>query len=120
MNKNELDDYLVRGWESGENLFYDGRIYFSQCERVFETGKYHFYVFSFKAKKYGNNMFSRYTDKNHNYIDLKDHIDRIFDTYEEAKEYYLSAKIFEGKSFWEIGMKFEWLEYGGPDIVVDD
>ena len=48
-----------------------------------------------------------------------EHIDMIFDTREEAKEYYLSAKIFDGKSFWEIGMKFEWLEYDGPDIPID-
>lgn len=43
----------------------------------------------------------------------------IFDTREEAKEYYLSAKIFVVKSFFEIGMGFDWLEYNGPDIPID-
>lgn len=85
----------------------------------FETNKYHFYVFSFKAEKYGRHSFSAYVDKKQNYIDSRLYIDKYFDTYEEAKKYYFAAKIFEGKSFWEIGMKFEWLEDDGPDIAID-
>lgn len=85
----------------------------------FETNKFHFYVFSFKAEKYKETYYSRYVDSKGNYVDLIDHIDMIFNTREEAKEYYLSAKIFEGKSFFEIGMGFDWLECGGPCIPID-
>jgi hypothetical protein len=30
MNKIEFDDYLERGWECEANIFYNGKIYFSQ------------------------------------------------------------------------------------------
>ncbi|MCI6215505.1 MAG: hypothetical protein MR659_00225 [Mollicutes bacterium] len=119
MRKNEFDDYLVRGWECGGNLFYNRRVYFSECGYIAETNKFRLNAFSFKAEKYDDNHYSRYVDSKGNYVDLIEHIDMIFDTREEAKEYYLSAKIFDGKSFWEIGMKFEWLEYDGPDIPID-
>lgn len=119
MRKNEFDDYIVRGWESGANLFYDGRIYFSQCDYIEENKHFHFYVYSFKAKKYEDNSFSPYMHRNGGYVEDAKLIDKIFETKDEAKKLYFSSKIFDGKSFWEIGMDFEWLEDDGPIIYVD-
>ncbi len=119
MNKNEFDDYLVRGWECGANIFYKGRIYFSQCEYDTDKNNFHFYVFSFKAEKYKDHSFSPYMHKEGGYVDEIDLIDQMFETKEAAKKYYLSSRIFEGKTFWDIGKDFEWLEDDGPAIIVD-
>ena len=119
MNKNEFDDYLVRGWECGANIFYHGRIYFSQCAYDIAKNNYCFSVFSFKAERHKEHSFSPYMRKGGGYVGEMDHIDQFFETRETAKEYYLSSKIFEGKSFWEIGKNLQWLEDDGPAIFVD-
>mgnify|MGYP003311911426 CR=1 FL=1 len=119
MNKIEFDDYLVRGWECGANIFYNGKIYFSQCEYDMEKSAFNFYVFCFKAEKYGEHSFSPYLNKDGRYLDYKMLINKTFSSRDEAKMYFLSQKIFDGKSFWEIGDKFEWLDDDGPEIKLD-
>lgn len=116
MNKTEFDDYLVRGWECGANIFYNGKIYFSQCGYNEENNNFEFSVFCFKAKKYGDHSFSPYMNVEGKYVDYIMLIEEVFASKDEAKAYYLSQKIFDGKSFWEIGDKFEWLDDDGPQI----
>jgi len=119
MNKTEFDDYLETGWECGANIFYNGKIYFSQC--CFDDVKKQFELitFCFKAEKYGDHSFSPYINKNGKYIEYQSLIEKTFGSKDEAKTFFLSQKIFEDKSFWEIGDRFEWLEDDGPLINAD-
>lgn len=119
MNKFEFDDYLERGWQCGANLFYNRRVFFSQCTFHNEKNVFKLEVYSFKAEKHGDHSFSPYVDKKGKYVDFILLIDRTYESLEDAKTEMLSAKIYDGKSFWEIGDKFEWLDDDGPNIVTD-
>lgn len=119
MNNVEFDDYLVRGWECGANLFYEGRLYFMQC-CVTKDKIYNFYITSFKAEKYNNRSCSPYVYKDGTTVDYRLEFEGNYKSMEEAKQACFSGKFYNGKSFWEIGKKFDWLEVDGPDIVVSE
>jgi len=119
MNKIEFDDFLERGWECGANIFYNGKIYFSQCCYDEDNKVFILNVFCFKAKKYNISSFSPYIDKQGMYVDYQTLIEKSFISKDEAKTFFLSQKIFDGKSFWEIGDKFEWLDDDGPEINIE-
>lgn len=101
MNKNELDDYLVRGWESGENLFYDGGIYLSQCEHIFKTGKY--VSFEEQINKYKDSYYEALKQSSMNWHEngndyspfIEDFLSTLYVCYRELDKRF--AVVNEGK-----------------------
>lgn len=118
MNDIEFDDFLVRGWEHEAVLFYEGKAYFFQCDYLAEEDMFHLYIVSYKALKLNERSLSAYVYPDSSLVDYKYEVDVKCKTYEEAKQICFSGKFFDGKSFWEIGKKFDWLEDDGPDIAV--
>lgn len=81
---------------------------------------YNFYITSFKAEKYNDCSCSPYVYKDATTVDYRLGFEGNYKSMEEAKQACFSGKFYNGKFFWEIGKKFDWLEVDGPDIVVPD
>lgn len=90
-----------------------------QCCLDPETKLFNFCITSFKAEKYSERSFSPYVKKDGGLLDYKVDFEVDCETCEEAKQICFSGKFYDGKSFWEIGKDFDWLEPDGPDIIVD-
>ncbi len=113
MNKNELDDFLIRGWSDGGSIFYNGKIYLFDCYVTEKAPIDHcLSIVNFDAKNNDDGTFSAYGDggvyRGYNVL-----IDEKFPTMAEAKQRCFSAKVFEGKSFWEVCEALLWLDDTG-------
>ncbi len=102
-----LDQFLDTGWFSEATLYYKGYIYWCEANWDFTKEKpMHFFVYRFPAEVVDTYYFKRlYTDEPFYYI---------FEIWgygeEDVKEEFLKAKIFEGKSFWEVESELAWLD----------
>ncbi len=110
MNKNELEVFLDNGWYNEAALFYNGYIYW--CEGYWNGNgdeDMHFFVYRFLADTY-DGVYVAKTDDN----DALCGFDYVFKASgkneAEVKEEFLKAKVFEGKTFWEIEKEIEWCD----------
>lgn len=102
-----LSQFLDTGWFNEATLFYNGYIYW--CEGCWEQSpkkSMHFFVYRFPAKIVDKIYFERiHTDEPFKYI-----FETTGNSEDEVKEQFLKAKIFEGKSFWEVEKELAWLD----------
>lgn len=102
-----LSQFLDTGWFNEATLYYKGYIYW--CEGYWDKTKenpMHFFVYRFPAKVVDEIYFERiHTNESFKYI---------FGIWgygeDDVKEQFLKAKIFEGKSFWEVEKELAWLD----------
>lgn len=108
MEQVELEQFLDTGWMNGADLFYNGRIYRTECfgndERCLA------FVYSWHAAKVSKTTYvDAFTlEEENEWVKVYEHSEP---TEEEARLALLKAPIFEGKSFWEVEDKIEWLEH---------
>ena len=94
-----LSQFLDTGWFNEATLYYNGFIYW--CEGNWDKTKQmqmHFFVYRFPVKIVDKVYFERiHTDESFEYL---------FEVWGfnegDVKNKFLNAKIFEGKSFWEV------------------
>ena len=100
-----LEQFLDTGWFSEATLYLNGYTYWCEgCWNEEREKPMHFFVYKYEsvvaAKIYTK-------PKNSNY-------QKVFDIYgnseEEVKEEFLKAKIFDGKSFWEVEKEIAWYD----------
>lgn len=110
-----IEQFLDTGWYSEATLFYNGRIYWFEGNTDFETGITKFVVNSWKAKNYDDKYFGSYIDEETKDVAeyRQDFIAKNSDM-DWIKKEFLTAKIFEGKSFWEVEPELVWLDEGEP------
>lgn len=103
-----LSQFLDTGWMNDAELYYKGKIYFTEC---FHDGdQYVVTVASWHVKKVTNTEYDddpTPEEKDKWVIVYKD----SSPAEDEAREKFLKAPFFEGKSFWEIEPEVEWLEH---------
>lgn len=102
-----LSQFLDNGWFSEATLFYNGYIYW--CEGCWDNTKekpMHFFVYKIPARNIDNLYFER--------LDTNEPFEYIFETWgkceDDVKEEFLNAKIFDGKTFWEVEKELAWLD----------
>ena len=104
-----LSQFLDNGWYNECELYYKGYVYF--CEGDVDLSRntdklFHFYIYKYPVEIVEDIYYKR---KYTNYTD-----ELIYDKYAhdeyEMKEIFLSSKIFEGKSFWEVEKEIAWYE----------
>lgn len=108
MEQVELEQFLDTGWMNGAELFYEGKIYWTEC--FGNEKECRAVVYSIPAKKVSKTEYIydiREGEKNE-WVEIYEHSEP---TEEEARLALLKAPIFEGKSFWEVEDKIEWLEH---------
>ena len=102
-----LEQFLDTGWYNEATLYYNGYIYW--CEGSWDMSKekpMHFVVYRFPAIIINDKYYER--------IETSDPYEYVYDIWgsgeADVKEEFLQAKIFEGKSFWEVERELGWYE----------
>ena len=108
MNKNELEQFLDTGWYNEATLFFKGKIYW--CEGYTQDNQFTFFVNSWEADTIENCYYKSKTDSNGQFVNYKEIYRATNADMDYVKKQFLEAKIFEGKSFWEIEPELKWLE----------
>lgn len=114
MKKYDLEEFLDVGWYSEATLYYKGYTYW--CESWYGEQKdkpFHFFVYKYRSVICKNDQGEIYTKRlvvNHDVVDYSTIFEMYSDDKEEIKETFFSAKIFEGKSFWEAEKDIEWYD----------
>ena len=100
-----LEQFLDTGWFSEATLYLNGYTYWCEgCWNEEREKPMHFFVYKYESVVV-DKIYTK--PKNSNY-------QKVFDIYgnseEEVKEEFLKAKIFDGKSFWEVEKEIEWVD----------
>jgi len=109
-----LEQFLDNGWFNEATLYYDGHTYW--CEGGFygEDGRLiHFWVYRYKSDLFVNSEGKTYSKRhieNHDVVDYSTVFEISGKTEDEAREEFLKAKIFDGKSFWEVEKELAWYD----------
>jgi hypothetical protein len=105
----DLDQFLGTGWFSEATLYLNGYTYW--CEGYWNENKenpMHFFVYKYRSEIV-NGKFTRRLDN-----EIIGDYDIVFEidgkNEDEVKTKFLKAKIFEGKSFWEVEDKIAWYD----------
>lgn len=100
-----LDQFLDTGWFNEATLYLNGYTYW--CEGYWKQGlekPMHFFVYKYEAEVI-NKIYTK--PKNEKYK-------TVFDVWgygeDDVKELFLKAKIFDGKSFWEVEKEIAWYD----------
>ena len=114
MINGNLDQFLDTGWFNEATLYYKGYTYW--CEGCWENEKVkpmHFFVYRYKSDLIKDNegkIWSKRRIENGDVVDYSTVFDIYAESEEEAKEKFLNAKIFDGKSFWEAEHEIAWYD----------
>ena len=100
-----LEQFLDTGWFSEATLYLNGYTYWCEgCWNEEREKPMHFFVYKYESVIV-DKIYTK--PKNSNY-------ETVFDIYgkseEEVKEEFLKAKIFDGKSFWEVEKEIAWYD----------
>ena len=100
-----LEQFLDTGWFSEATLYLNGYTYWCEgCWNEEREKPMHFFVYKYESVVV-DKIYTK--PKNSNY-------QKVFDIYgnseEEVKEEFLKAKIFDGKSFWEVEKELAWYD----------
>ena len=100
-----LEQFLDTGWFSEATLYLNGYTYWCEgCWNEEREKRMHFFVYKYESVVV-DKIYTK--PKNSNY-------QKVFDIYgnseEEVKEEFLKAKIFDGKSFWEVEKEIAWYD----------
>ena len=108
-----LEQFLDTGWFNEATLYYNGHTYW--CEGGFDSTdkKMYFWVYRYKSdlfKTPDGEIYSKRHIVNNDVDDYSTVFETNGKTEEEVKEQFLKAKIFDGKSFWEVEKEIAWYD----------
>lgn len=106
-----LEQFLDDGWYSGATLYYKGFTYI--CEGWYKNADVNnpmeFFVYRYRSiiveEKYTYAICKNNDGYGFEYL-----INNFFRDASEAKQYFLTAEIFDGKNFWEVEDELAWYE----------
>ncbi len=108
-----LSQFLDTGWFNEATLYYKGYTYW--CEGTWNRERekpMHFFVHKYRSiiHQNGEEIWTSRMIENGDTVDYQE----LFDIYgygeDDVKEQFLKAKIFEGKSFWEVEKELAWYD----------
>lgn len=105
-----LSQFLDTGWFSEATIYYKGFTYW--CEGDFDKSreKYmHFFVYKYRSIVY-NEKYTKRMIKNGDVVDYSLVLEIFGDSEQDVKEEFLKAKIWDGKSFWEVESELAWFD----------
>lgn len=108
-----LEQFLDTGWFNEATLYYNGFTYW--CEAVWDNSKekpMHFWIQKYRSVLHKENevIWTSRLVENGDVVDYEIVFDIWGNGENDVKEQFLKAKIFEGKSFWEIEKDIAWYD----------
>ncbi len=119
MINGSLEQFLDTGWRNEAEIYYRHYIYWCEGDQL-ENGKFHFFIRKWRAKNINNESYATLTDINGNSLGYDDSFSIVCSNEDEAREKFLKAKIWDGKSFWEVEKELAWLDYSGESVAEGD
>ena len=111
MKNGNLTHFLDTGWYTEAVLFFDGHVYWCEEATDFETGIISFFVDSWKAECDGKN-YHQYQNESGKLIDCKRVLEITGYDHDRIKQQFLTAPVFDGKTFWQVEKDLIWVEEG--------
>lgn len=109
MINGNLSQFLDTGWWNADaTIYYNGHIYF--FDSYFDDDHtMHLRIMRWKARNVDNKTYEDVYDGNGEWIDFSQ-IEMEAPNEETLREKFLKAKIWDGKSFWEVEKELAWLD----------
>lgn len=104
-----LEQFLDTGWWNADaTIYYHGFIHF--MDSYFDPdGTMHLRIMKWRAKNIDNEYYEDIKDENGHWIDFSQ-IEMEGPNEDALRETFLKAKIWDGKSFWEVENDLAWLD----------
>ncbi len=111
MINGNLEQFLDTGWFAEATLFYNGFVYWFEAQT--ENDKITFFVDKWKARNEDNKFYHSILNKDgtlpwERVLELKG------TDLELIKKEFLTSRIFDGKTFWDVEKMLVWLDEGNP------
>ncbi len=104
-----LSQFLDTGWWNADaTIFYHGFIYFLDSY-VDEKKNMHLRIMKWRARNIDNKYYEDILDENGHWIDFSQQ-EMVGPNEDALREKFLKAKIWDGKSFWEVEQELAWLD----------
>ena len=113
MKNGNLTQFLDTGWYTEAVLYFNGHVYWCEGTTDFETGITTFFVDSWKAECDGEN-YHQYLNESGDLIDCKRVLEIKGSDHDTIKQQFLTAPVFDGKTFWQVEKDLVWVEEGSP------
>jgi hypothetical protein len=111
MINGNLEQFLDTGWFSESTLYLNGFIYF--CAAYAKDNNREYSVYKWRATNEDNKYFHSICNDD-NLVDWE----RVYEdsdcNLDLIKKRFLEARIFDGKSFWEVESEIAWLDESTP------
>lgn len=115
MINGNLNDFLVSGWFSEATLYLNGYTYW--CEGGYndyndDEHRFHFWVYRYRSTlhKINDDIYTTRMIVNNDVADYSVAFEAYGKSLDEIKPKFLSAKIFDGKTFWEVEKEIAWYD----------
>ena len=113
MINGNLEDFLFSGWYTESTLYLNGYTYW--CEGTFNKErehKFHFWVYRYRSTIHtrGDEIWTKRLIKDYDVVDYSTAFEAYGNDEEEVKQKFLSAKIFDDKTFWEVEEEIAWYD----------
>ena len=106
-----LERFLDTGWWNADaTIYYNGFIHFFESY-VDNTHTMHLRIMKWRTKNIDNEYYEDIKDENGHWIDFSQ-IEMEGPNEDALREKFLKAKIWDGKSFWEVEKDLAWLDDG--------
>lgn len=105
-----LEEFLDTGWFSEATLYYNKHTYW--CEGDYdETREKPFHIFVYRYRSViVREIYTKRLTVDDEVLDYSTVLDEYANNEDEAREIFFSAKIFDGKSFWEVEKELAWYD----------
>lgn len=117
MKNGYLGNFLDTGWYSESTLYYKGYIYW--CEGYTSGINHTFFVDRWSADLSNDMLYHEYRTADGHLVDYDRVLEITGTDFDMLKKQFLTAPIFEGKTFWEIEKTIAWVDEGTPRLITD-
>ena len=118
MSSGELEVFLDTGWLNDATLYYKGYIYWCEGYVLKHEEGFEYIVSRWRAESEDDCTFRSFCDADNRLIEFSIVYNNKQILLENLQKDFLSAKIFSGKSFWEIEHQVQWLDENPVPIRV--
>ena len=118
MINGRLEQFLDTGWYSEATIFYKGYIYWCEADTDAKTHMTTFKVEKWKAINEDNEVYHSVCDASGEPVGYEEVYSVTAKQLDIIIKKFLTADIFDGKSFWDVESELAWLEEG--DAVIEE
>ena len=110
MTNGELEHFLDTGWWNTDTIIYYHDFVYMLEGFVDGKNKMHVRISKWRAKNIDNKTFESIIGPDNDFVDFSE-MEMEGPNEDALREKFLKAKIWDGKSFWEVEKELAWLDW---------